>query len=74
MVRWSRKVRFIYPEALFQPHNIKKEFPCLSELIYHSIMKCDVLLDKQIVALAPPPWKTRASRSERKYSAWIGSS
>jgi actin-related protein len=34
--------RFRAPEALFQPSMVGKEFPGIHELIFNSIMKCDV--------------------------------
>ena len=42
------KERFRCPEALFQPSFVGMESPGIHELIYNSIMKCDVDIQKEM--------------------------
>merc|ERR1712173_44230 len=67
--------RFRCPEVLFKPSFIGKESDGIHTTTYDSIMKCDVDIQKEIVALAPPSMKIKiVAPPERKYSVWIGGS
>merc|ERR1711977_808573 len=67
--------RFRCPEVLFQPSLIGKEAAGIHDTTFHSIMKCDVDIRRDLTALAPSTMKIKVvAPPERKYSVWIGGS